>query len=106
MNNEKILFFIFIDNDVIRTSSIRLFNKWTSYKVYRQETRNCSKECGIDFIPLITEQYDLVILKKPANERLIRIVTEILSSNQFQSEVDSLGDYDTSRTGKIIYETN
>ncbi|MEH7402018.1 helix-turn-helix transcriptional regulator [Gottfriedia acidiceleris] len=65
-----------------------------------------AKIVGIDFIPLITEQYDLVILKTPANERLIRIVTEILSSNQFQSEVDSLGDYDTSRTGKIIYETN
>lgn len=65
-----------------------------------------AKIVGIDFIPLITEQYDLVILKKPENEYLISIVKEILSSNQFQSEIDSLGDYDTTRTGKIIYETN
>lgn len=65
-----------------------------------------AKIVGIDFIPLITEQYDLVILKTPSNEQLISIVTEILQSNQFQSEVYSLGDYDISRTGKIIFQTN
>lgn len=64
-----------------------------------------AKIVGIDFVPLITEQYDLVILKTPKTERLIKTVKEILSSNQFQSEVNSLGDYDTSQTGKIIYET-
>ncbi|MEY2195593.1 substrate-binding domain-containing protein [Neobacillus sp. BF23-41] len=64
-----------------------------------------AKIVGIDFVPLITEQYDLVILKTPKTERLINIVKGILSSNQFQSEVNSLGDYDTSQTGKIIYET-
>ncbi|MEE6450075.1 helix-turn-helix transcriptional regulator [Gottfriedia acidiceleris] len=65
-----------------------------------------AKIVGIDFIPLVTEQYDLVILKTPKNDHLISIVQEILTSDQFQSEVDSLGDYDTSMTGKIIYETN
>ncbi|MDQ0242747.1 putative molybdopterin biosynthesis protein [Bacillus fengqiuensis] len=64
-----------------------------------------AKIVGIDFVPLITEQYDLVILKIPESERLISIVKGILSSPQFQSEVNSLGDYDTSQTGKIIYET-
>ncbi len=64
-----------------------------------------AKIVGIDFVPLITEQYDLVILKIPESERLISIVKGILSSPQFHSEVNSLGDYDTSQTGKIIYET-
>ncbi|MFP5112529.1 substrate-binding domain-containing protein [Bacillaceae bacterium C204] len=64
-----------------------------------------AKIVGIDFVPIITEQYDLVILKTPESERLISIVKGILSSHQFQSEVNSLGDYDTSQTGKIIYET-
>ena len=64
-----------------------------------------AKIVGIDFVPLITEQYDLVILKTPETEQLISTVKGILSSNQFQSEVNSLGDYDTSQTGKIIYET-
>ncbi|MEH7305999.1 helix-turn-helix transcriptional regulator [Neobacillus drentensis] len=64
-----------------------------------------AKIVGIDFVPLITEKYDLVILKTPESERLINTVKGILSSHQFQSEVNSLGDYDTSQTGKIIYET-
>jgi putative molybdopterin biosynthesis protein len=64
-----------------------------------------AKIVGIDFVPLITERYDLVILKTPENEQLISIVKEILSSHQFQSEINSLGDYDISQTGYIIYET-
>jgi putative molybdopterin biosynthesis protein len=64
-----------------------------------------AKIVGIDFIPLITERYDLVILKTPENEQLISIVKEILSSDTFQSEINSLGDYDHAQTGSIIYET-
>jgi putative molybdopterin biosynthesis protein len=64
-----------------------------------------AKIVGIDFIPLITERYDLVILKTPENEKLISIVKKILSSHPFQSEINSLGDYDHSQTGSIIYET-
>ena len=65
-----------------------------------------AKIVGIDFVPLITEQYDLIILKTPKNEALISTVKAILASQPFQSEVNSLGDYDTSQTGKIIYETH
>ncbi|MED1865818.1 helix-turn-helix transcriptional regulator [Fictibacillus nanhaiensis] len=68
-------------------------------------SEKAAKTVGIDFIPLILERYDLVILKTPNTENLITIVKEILSSKQFQLEVNSLGDYDTSQTGKIIYET-
>ncbi|MEH7418941.1 helix-turn-helix transcriptional regulator [Neobacillus drentensis] len=64
-----------------------------------------AKIVGIDFVPLITERYDLVILKTSETEQLISTVKNILSSHQFQAEVDSLGDYDISQTGKIIYET-
>ncbi|WHY77508.1 helix-turn-helix transcriptional regulator [Neobacillus sp. WH10] len=64
-----------------------------------------AKMIGIDFIPLITERYDLVMLKTPENETLIRIVKEILSSSLFQTEISSLGDYDQTKTGSIIYET-
>ncbi|KON90101.1 hypothetical protein AF332_27055 [Sporosarcina globispora] len=64
-----------------------------------------AKMVGVDFVPLITERYDLVILKTAGTMQLITAIKEILSSPQFQSEVKSLGDYDTSQTGKIIYET-
>ncbi|MGG4410807.1 helix-turn-helix transcriptional regulator [Niallia taxi] len=60
---------------------------------------------GIDFVPLITESYDLVMLKTPENELVINKVKNILSSAQFQAEIHSLGDYDISKTGTIIHET-
>ncbi|MDR7001217.1 helix-turn-helix transcriptional regulator [Neobacillus niacini] len=64
-----------------------------------------AKIVGIDFIPLITERYDLVILKTLETEQLITTIKGILSSRQFKKEINSLGDYDTTQTGKIIYET-
>ena len=64
-----------------------------------------AKIVGIDFIPLITERYDLVMIKNDSTELLINTVKNILSSSQFRKEIDSLGDYDTSITGEIIYET-
>ncbi|MGG1399142.1 helix-turn-helix transcriptional regulator [Bacillus salipaludis] len=65
-----------------------------------------AKIVGIDFIPIITERYDLVILKNSETEQLITTLKNILSSWQFLSKINALGDYDTSQTGKIIYETN
>lgn len=60
---------------------------------------------GIDFVPLITESYDLVMLKTSKNQPLIEKVKTILSSAQFQADIHSLGDYDISKTGTIINET-
>lgn len=64
-----------------------------------------SKLVEIDFIPLITERYDIVLLKTPENQLLVESVKEILNSPDFQSEVVALGDYDVTQMGKIIYET-
>ena len=59
----------------------------------------------VDFVPLITERYDLVILKTPENEKLISTVKTVLSSSSFQSEIKSFGGYDYSQTGAVLYET-
>lgn len=61
---------------------------------------------NVDFIPLMKEQYDLVILKNKENEQLIEAVKEILQSTEFQNELRAIGGYDISNTGQIIYETN
>jgi len=65
-----------------------------------------AKIVGVEFIPLITERYDLAIRKTPESAPLISIVKEILTSRQFQAEINSLGDYDITQTGTIIYETD
>ncbi|MEY9970174.1 putative molybdopterin biosynthesis protein [Lysinibacillus sp. RC46] len=64
-----------------------------------------SKLIEVDFIPLIRERYDIVLLKTPENQLLVESVKEILNSPDFQSEVVALGDYDVTQMGQVIYET-
>lgn len=60
---------------------------------------------GVDFVPLVRERYDLVILKNEQNEQLISRVLEILRSELFQKELSAIGGYELTHTGKIMYET-
>lgn len=64
-----------------------------------------SKLVEVDFIPLIRERFDIVLLKTPENQQLIEWVKEILNLEDFQAEVGRLGDYDVSQMGHILYET-
>lgn len=68
-------------------------------------TEKISKLIEVDFIPLIRERYDIVLLKTPENQLLVESVKEILHSPDFQSEVVALGDYDVTQMGQVIYET-
>ncbi len=61
-----------------------------------------AKMVGIDFVPLIAERYDLVLLKTPGTEQLINTLKDILTSAQFQNEVQLLRGYDISRTGDMV----
>ncbi|MNC16317.1 PBP superfamily domain protein [compost metagenome] len=60
---------------------------------------------GLEFIPLIKERYDLVMLKKPENEQWISAVIDILRSSAFKNELGSIHSYDLTGTGEVIYET-
>jgi putative molybdopterin biosynthesis protein len=60
---------------------------------------------GVEFIPLIQERYDLVMLKSPQNLEWITTIKRILNSDAFKHELTSIQGYDLSRTGEVIYET-
>lgn len=60
---------------------------------------------GVDFIPLIKERYDLVMLKKSANLEWIETIKSILQSEPFCNELQSIGGYDLSMTGTVVWET-
>ncbi|TXK74560.1 helix-turn-helix transcriptional regulator [Paenibacillus sp. N3.4] len=60
---------------------------------------------GVDFIPLIQERYDLVMLRKPENLGWIEQVKLILQSEQFQDELRHIHGYDLSMTGRVWLET-
>lgn len=59
----------------------------------------------VDFIPLVQERYDLVMLKKPDNQKWIEELLQIIRSNHFQQELRAIAGYDLSMSGQILYET-
>ncbi|MEC0244099.1 helix-turn-helix transcriptional regulator [Paenibacillus dokdonensis] len=59
----------------------------------------------VDFIPLIEERYDLVMLKTADNMAWIQSLLNILRSGEFRKELQAIAGYDLSRTGEILYET-
>ena len=66
---------------------------------------NVSKMVNVDFIPLIKERYDLVVLKKPENLLLLELIKKITQSDSFKNELKQLNGYDISETGKVFYES-
>ncbi|WP_427127874.1 substrate-binding domain-containing protein (plasmid) [Priestia megaterium] len=65
-----------------------------------------AKMVNVDFIPLIKESYDLVIMKSPEHRKLIETVLKILNSTEFKNKINAIEGYDSSKTGAVIFETN
>jgi len=64
-----------------------------------------AKMVGVDFVPLKKESYDIIIEKTEENKEIIEAIQEILTDPTFQKELQSIGGYDLSNTGKIVYES-
>ncbi|GAA3318962.1 hypothetical protein GCM10020331_023920 [Ectobacillus funiculus] len=63
-----------------------------------------AKIVNVDFIPLIQEHYDLVILKSDEQESLIQTMHKILNSTEFKkNKISCIEGYDTTRTGSVIF---
>ena len=64
--------------------------------------RSAAIALGLDFIPMQVERYDLVIPTKllKTNRGLEQLLDTIVS-RPFRTEVEALGGYDTSQTGKV-----
>jgi len=60
---------------------------------------------GIDFIPLQTESYELVIKKEDINKPHFQAVLQIIQSEEFKLELEGIGGYDLKDIGKITAET-
>jgi len=57
---------------------------------------------GLDFIPVVTEQYDLVIPEVYFDTDSICLLLETITTDAFKKRILSLGGYHTERTGEII----
>jgi putative molybdopterin biosynthesis protein len=63
---------------------------------------SAAKAMGLDFVPLLSEQYDLIIPRDFYNSDLLQPLLSIIRSDVFRREVEALGGYDTSMMGQVI----
>lgn len=61
-----------------------------------------AKALNMDFIPIVTEEYDLVIPDKYFESENIQVLLETINTGEFKKRVQALGGYSTEKTGKII----
>ena len=59
----------------------------------------------IDFVPLQTERYDLIIKKSDLNNPIYQNIISIVSSEKFKNELEGIGGYDLKDLGKIMATT-
>ena len=62
-----------------------------------------ARALGLDFIPVVTEQYDLVIPERFMETAPVQAVLETIRSEEFKTAVRALGGYGTDKTGEWVY---
>ena len=61
-----------------------------------------AKALNLDFIPVVTEQYDLVIPQIYYDSDNIQVLLETINTPSFKTRVEALGGYSTAKTGNIL----
>jgi putative molybdopterin biosynthesis protein len=57
---------------------------------------------GLDFVPVVKEPYDLVLLKDSIEDQLLAPLFDLLDAPDFRDAVQALGGYDTAEMGRRI----
>jgi molybdate-binding protein/DNA-binding XRE family transcriptional regulator len=65
-------------------------------------TRATARMIGLNFIPLVSERYDLVIRKPHLDLPIMQNLLDILSRSDFRRELEGLGGYDTRAAGQRL----
>ena len=63
---------------------------------------SAAKAMNNDFVPILKEQYDLVIPKIFHEDKLLEPLISVIHSEEFKNEVEALGGYDVSTMGNIV----
>jgi putative molybdopterin biosynthesis protein len=65
-------------------------------------TRSAAQTFGLDFIPLHSERYDLVMRKRTAELPAVKSFLDVLQRATLRRKLEVLAGYDTSQTGTIV----
>jgi putative molybdopterin biosynthesis protein len=63
-----------------------------------------AKSLGLDFIPVATERFDLIIPNGNLMTEPVQAWRKVLVSDEFKSNVIRMGGYSTRDTGKVMWE--
>ena len=63
---------------------------------------SAAKLCGLDFLPICVEEYDLLIPEKVWNTGLVKQLVRTLKSREFRERIEAMGGYTLDRPGEII----
>jgi putative molybdopterin biosynthesis protein len=61
-----------------------------------------ARSLGLSFIPLVTERYDLALLRRDLDDSGIRVLIEALNRSGFRRELETFGGYDARDAGKRL----
>jgi putative molybdopterin biosynthesis protein len=65
-------------------------------------TRSAAKTFGLDFVPLHSERYDLVMRKRTADLPAVKSFLDVLQRATLRRKLEVLAGYDTSQTGAVV----
>jgi putative molybdopterin biosynthesis protein len=65
-------------------------------------TRSAARVFGLDFVPLHTERYDLVMRKRTADLASVKSFLDVLQRATLRRKLELLAGYDTSETGAVV----
>ncbi len=65
-------------------------------------TRSAAQAFGLDFIPLNTERYDLVMRRRTADLPAVKSFLDVLQRSTLRRKLEILAGYDTSETGALV----
>jgi putative molybdopterin biosynthesis protein len=65
-------------------------------------TRSAARTFSLDFIPLHSERYDLVMRKNTADRPTVKEVLDVLHRGTLRRKLEVLAGYDTSETGALV----
>jgi molybdate-binding protein/DNA-binding XRE family transcriptional regulator len=65
-------------------------------------TRSAAQTFGLDFIPLHSERYDLVMRKRTADLPAVKAFLDVLQRATLRRKLEVLAGYDTSQTGTLL----
>jgi putative molybdopterin biosynthesis protein len=79
-----------------------------AYRVFAQDadaclaTRSAAQTFGLDFVPFLSERYDLVMRRRTADLPSVKAFLDVLQRATLRRKLEVLAGYDTSQTGSIV----